>query len=165
MYDYLRLKLPGDGPMKNFFAGAISGMISNLSVYPLEFARTRMAMQGAMAKYKLNEIIKLTFKREGGLVAFYKGALASMVGVWLYKGVGFTVYEAMKKMNQNSLKDSLNFLNFSSGATAAFIGQLVSYPIEVTKRRMQVSGSFASGDPQKYSSKLPLKHEISVPHS
>ena len=103
MYDWLKLRLPKDSKMSPFIAGAVSGMLSNLSVYPMELARTRMAMQGKMSHYTLLDIIKNTFKREGGLSAFYKGGVASMVGVWIYKGVGFSAYEMIKKANKDSL--------------------------------------------------------------
>ena len=103
MYDWLKLRLSKESAMSPFIAGAISGMLSNLSVYPMELARTRMAMQGKMSKYTLVDIIKNTFNREGGFGAFYKGGLASMVGVWIYKGVGFSAYEIIKKANKYSL--------------------------------------------------------------
>lgn len=121
--------------------------MSNLVVYPMEVARTRMAMQGSMAKYSLRDIVRLTYHKEGFLSGFYKGGLTSLLGIVIYKGVGFTVYEFMKKLNQDTLANSLNALHFSSGAIAGFVGQFVSYPIEVTKRRMQVSGSFTSDVP------------------
>ena len=118
-----------------------------MMVYPLELARTRMAMQGKMSQLSLSQIIKYTIQKEGGYTAFYKGGLASVLGVIVYKGVGFTMYETLKSLNSESLKKSLVFLHFSSGALAAFCGQLLSYPIEVTKRRMQVSGTFVSESP------------------
>jgi Mitochondrial carrier protein len=133
--------------LDTFLSGAISGIISSLIVYPLELARTRMAMQGQMGKLSLTDIIKFTIQKEGGYSAFYKGGLASVLGVIVYKGVGFTMYEALKTKNSESLKKRLIFLHFSSGAMAAFCGQLLSYPIEVTKRRMQVTGTFTSDSP------------------
>lgn len=131
-----------------------------MMVYPLELARTRMAMQGKMSKFNLSEIVKYTIQKEGGISAFYKGGLASVLGVIVYKGVGFTMYEAFKGMNSEKLKKSLIFLHFSSGALAAFCGQLLSYPIEVTKRRMQVSGTFTSDSPLASVSKsyLNIRH-------
>jgi Mitochondrial carrier protein len=104
-------------------------------------------MQGQMGKLSLTDIIKFTIQKEGGYSAFYKGGLASVFGVIVYKGVGFTMYETLKTMNSESLKKSLLLLHFSSGALAAFCGQLLSYPIEVTKRRMQVTGTFTSDTP------------------
>lgn len=127
-----------------------------MMVYPLELARTRMAMQGKMSQLSLSQIIKYTIQKEGGYTAFYKGGLASVLGVIVYKGVGFTMYETLKSLNSESLKKSLVFLHFSSGALAAFCGQLLSYPIEVTKRRMQVSGTFVSESPLASVSKSPL---------
>lgn len=149
VYDWLKLYISN-----SFICGALSGIASNLVVYPLEVARTRMAMQGLMAKHSLRDIIRLTYSREGLFSGFYKGGLTSLLGIVIYKGVGFTVYEFMKKLNKDRLSESLNSLHFSSGAVAGFVGQFVSYPIEVAKRRMQVAGSFTSDKPTTNSSKL-----------
>lgn len=113
-------------PAVHFFCGAASGVLATLSVYPLEVARTRMAMQGALAKHSLVEIVRGTFHSEGRLAGLYKGGLASVLGTIVYKGVGFSVYELLKKSNQSRLEKSLNFLHFSSGALAGFLGQLGS---------------------------------------
>jgi hypothetical protein len=121
--------------------------MSNIVVYPLEVARTRMALQGKMSSLTLRDIISLTIQKEGGLLGFYKGGIAAMLGIVIYKGVGFTCYEFLKNHNKDKLLNSINFLHFSSGALAGFIGQLVSYPIEITKRKMQVKGSFMSDHP------------------
>lgn len=130
--------------------------MSNAMVYPLEVARTRMALQGQMSSLSLKDIVKHTIEKEGGARGFYKGGVAAMLGIVVYKGVGFTVYEFLKHHNKDRLLNSINFLHFSSGAIAGFIGQLVSYPIEVTKRRMQVKGSFISDHPTATISKLSI---------
>ena len=106
-----------------------------------------MALQGKMSSLPLRDIIKQTILKEGGVVAFYKGGMTAMMGIVIYKGVGFTCFEFLKNHNKDKLLNSINFLHFSSGALAGFIGQLVSYPIEVAKRRMQVKGSFMSDHP------------------
>jgi hypothetical protein len=107
----------------HFLCGAASGVLANITVYPLEVARTRMAMQGQLSKHTLVEIIRGTFQSEGRFSGLYKGGLASVLGTIVYKGVGFSVYELLKKTNKTRLEKSLNFLHFSSGALAGFIGQ------------------------------------------
>ena len=109
-------------------------------------------MQGTMAKFSFRDIVRMTILREGFFSGFYKGGLTSLFGIVIYKGVGFTMFEMMKSLNQEKLNKSLNFLHFSSGAVAGFIGQFVSYPIEVAKRRMQVAGSFTTEIPTQRSS-------------
>ncbi len=147
-------------PAIHFFCGAASGVLATISVYPLEVARTRMAMQGPLAKLSLVEIIRGTFRSEGRFSGLYKGGLASVLGTIVYKGVGFSIYELLKSSNKARLEKSLNLLHFSSGALAGFIGQfgrlfsVVSYPIEVAKRKMQVSGSFVSDKPTSSTSSL-----------
>lgn len=153
VYDWLRIYFNSKSPTDTFISGALSGICANISVYPFELLRTRMAMQGHLSTLSLKEIIIGTRKKEGYIAGFYKGSMASLLGIVIYKGVGFSIYEYLKRHNYDRLENSKFFLNFSSGMIAAFIGQMVSYPIEVAKRRMQVSGTFDSGNPEKHVSK------------
>lgn len=116
-----------------------------------------------MSTLKLSEIVRNTAKNEGGIRGFYKGGLTAMLGIVIYKGVGFTSYEYLKSANKDRLLNSINILHFSSGAIAGFIGQLVSYPIEVTKRRLQVKGSFESGMPTASNSSMCMTQASSRP--
>lgn len=110
--------------MVHFMCGALSGVMAMISVYPMEVARTRMAMQGQLSHHTLTEIVKGTFQHEGKFAGLYKGGLASIMGTIVYKGAGFTLYELLKKTNTERFEKSLNFLHFSSAAVAAFFGQL-----------------------------------------
>ena len=106
-----------------------------------------MALQGHMSTLKLSEIVRNTTKNKGGIRGFYKGGLTAMLGIVIYKGVGFTSYDFFESAKKDRLLNSINIMHFSSGATAGYIGQLASYPIEVTKGRLQVKGSFERGMP------------------
>jgi hypothetical protein len=52
----------------------------------------------------------------------YKGAPIAIVSIMTYKGIGFTFYEELYKMN-SSLNVTNTILNFTSGAIAGIIGQ------------------------------------------
>ena len=119
----MRAHFASNSMSQSFVNGAFSGIVSNLSVYPLEVARTRMAMTGEMGTLTLKQIIMRTIEKEGKL-GMYKGATISAFGVVIYKGVGFTAYELLRTLNQSTLAENLNFLHFSSGAVGAFIGQI-----------------------------------------
>ncbi len=86
-----------EGTKYNFISGATAGVVSSLLIYPLELVRTRMALRGEMRKFGIMGIIKNTYKQEG-LLGLYKGSSIAVIGVLTYKGLGFTFYEEMKKL-------------------------------------------------------------------
>ena len=74
--------------------------------------------------------------------AFYKGFVATMLGVIPYAGVSFCTYETLKHWHkdhtQRSVPNPLERLLF--GAVAGLLGQSASYPLDIVRRRMQTSG-------------------------
>lgn len=122
-YDYLRRHRSSKTAFDNFLNGSMAGIVASLLVYPFEVLRTRMAMGGQFSKLSVSEMISGTIKHEGFWLGFYKGAVASVLGVVLYKGSGFMTFEFLKNHNKDRLKDFLLFLHFSSGALASVIGQ------------------------------------------
>lgn len=76
----------------------------------------------------------------------YRGYKFTMIGIIPYAGINFGVYETLKfhskKFNQN---EEFLFTNkMICGAIAGAIGQTVTYPIDVLRRRVQTYG-FADG--------------------
>ena len=90
-------------------------------MYPLELARTRMAMRGKISKYGLFEIMGQTIKNEG-FKGLYKGIVPGMVGIVIYKGFGFSIYETFYKYNRKlPIPDFA--LNFMSGSLSSILSQ------------------------------------------
>lgn len=76
----------------------------------------------------------------------YKGYKLTMIGIVPYAGINFGTYETLKfyskKFNKN---EEFLFTNkMICGAIAGAIGQTVTYPIDVLRRRVQTCG-FAEG--------------------
>ena len=84
-----------------------------------------------------------------------------MIGVVPYVGLNFAVYETLKKelvyayglKEENELSKGIRL---ASGALAGSVGQTIAYPLDVVRRRLQISGweagkhamaSLASGGP------------------
>ncbi len=82
--------------------------------------------------------------------AFYKGWLPSVIGVVPYVGLNFAVYETLKDMElkRRGLTDERDLgvaTRLTCGALAGSVGQTVAYPLDVVRRRLQVTGWSASG--------------------
>lgn len=139
-------------PLLRLGAGAVAGIIAMSATYPLDMVRGRLTVQGdgSAARYAgLTDAVR-TIAREEGVRAFYKGWLPSVIGVIPYVGLNFAVYESLKEvaMRQAGLAHESElsvFTRLACGAVAGSVGQTVAYPLDVVRRRLQVSGWSASG--------------------
>lgn len=125
----------------------------------MELMRTRMAIR-EMSKYTLKQICQKTYAKEG-VLGFYKGSRPALLGIVIYKGLGFSSYEFIYKFLSHVHVNEAR-LNFVSGAAAGLFAQvgiyltlliyfLVSYPLDILKKRAQVSSNFIEieANPQK----------------
>lgn len=118
-----------------FVCGSISGVLSSVVVYPLDFIRTRMATRTydyTKAHHMMANVVRVE-----GVKTMYNGLVPNIFGVLLYKGYGFYAFENLKslqkKFNIPKFLDS-----FIAAGVAGFIGQLVAYPLEIVKRKYMV---------------------------
>ena len=86
-----------------------------------------------------------TIAAEEGLVALWRGWLPSVIGVVPYVGLNFAVYETLKDalLQFKDLRDERQLgvvERLACGAAAGTTGQTVAYPLDVVRRRMQMSG-------------------------
>ncbi|OZJ04525.1 hypothetical protein BZG36_03986 [Bifiguratus adelaidae] len=134
-------------------AGALAGIVSVICTYPLDITRTRLAVQSATLKGNLAEggksrklpgiwgTMRNIYKNEGGVWGLYRGLWPTLLGVAPYVALNFQCYELIKKYltppgeSQPSVGRKL-----ACGALAGSIAQTVTYPLDVLRRRMQVTG-------------------------
>jgi solute carrier family 25 (mitochondrial phosphate transporter), member 23/24/25/41 len=86
-----------------------------------------------------------TIAREEGLVALWRGWLPSVIGVIPYVGLNFCVYETLKDgvLRWQGLDDERQIpvaTRLGCGAVAGTTGQTIAFPLDVVRRRMQMSG-------------------------
>ena len=139
---------------KNLGAGAGAGALSLLFVYPLDFARTRLAAtarskSGEQQFNGLFDVFGKTF-RSDGIRGLYRGFGPSVVGIMVYRGFYFGLYDSLKPvLLTGSLRDSFvgSFLIGYAGTTASGIA---AYPLDTVRRRMMMT----SGSGVHYKSSL-----------
>lgn len=161
---------------RRLFAGALAGIASVVSTYPLDLVRSRISIASAsmyaeakktsiasesesnpkpeLTRKELRKLIEERQKRvpgiwamtvkvyqeEGGVRALYKGCVPTSLGVAPYVGINFAAYEALRKRLADEDGDISTVLKLCCGALAGSISQTLTYPLDVLRRRMQVSG-------------------------
>ena len=130
---------------KNITAGGIAGTGSLTFVYSLDYARTRLAndmkstkVEGGGRKYSgLVDVYKKTIA-EDGVAGLYRGFGISAVGIFVYRGLYFGMYDTIMPMVP---KENTNVgTRFAVGYCVTVGAGLASYPIDTIRRRMMMAG-------------------------
>lgn len=147
----------------NLAAGGAAGATSLLFVYSLDYTRTRLANDSKSSKKggserQFNGILDVYKKTlaSDGIAGLYRGFNISCVGIVVYRGLYFGMYDSLKPVVlTGALED--NFLaSFLLGWGVTFGAGFASYPIDTVRRRMMMT----SGEATKYSSSLQAFREI-----
>ncbi|KAF0692390.1 Aste57867_16536 [Aphanomyces stellatus] len=133
-------------PLHQAGHGALAGMCATLAVYPLEVVRTRIILQRAGAFRGIGHELKHIF-RVDGVRGLYRGCLSGLVGSIPFEGIQFGCYEYSKTYAVQHRwpawrwpddKHSLNSVDYLVvGSWSGAIAQLVSYPFDSVKKRLQ----------------------------
>lgn len=135
----------------NLASGGAAGASSLLFVYSLDYARTRLtndaknAKKGGQKQFNgLIDVYKQTLKADG-IQGLYRGFTVSCVGIVIYRGLYFGLFDSVTPSLPRSLRDNF-FVNFGVGWVITVFSGLVSYPIDTIRRRMMMT----SGEAVKY---------------
>jgi solute carrier family 25 (adenine nucleotide translocator) protein 4/5/6/31 len=139
---------------KNVASGGAAGALSLLFVYSLDYARTRLANDAKSAKKgggerQFNGMIDVYRKTlaSDGIAGLYRGFVISCVGIIVYRGFYFGLYDTLKPW----LGKDVNFLvALSLGYGVTVTAGLISYPLDTIRRRMMMT----SGEAAKYSGSI-----------
>jgi len=156
----------------NIASGGLAGASSLFFVYSLDYARTRLANDSKKATPKvvggvvtapagerqfngLIDVYKKTLKTDG-ITGLYRGFVISAVGIVVYRGLYFGLYDSLKPIVlRGPLKD--NFIaSFLLGWGITIGAGLASYPIDTVRRRMMMT----SGETVKYNGSLDCFSQI-----
>merc|ERR1719320_2282104 len=149
---------------KNVMAGGCAGTASLCFVYSLDYARTRLANDvksvkkgGAEATRQYNglfDVYRQTLKSDG-IGGLYRGFVISAVGIFVYRGLYFGIYDTVRPMFPQTTGV---FTSFCLGYAVTVLAGLMSYPIDTIRRRMMMT----SGQAVKYSGSLDAARHIVV---
>mmetsp|Transcript_20813 Transcript_20813/g.26885 ORF Transcript_20813/g.26885 Transcript_20813/m.26885 type:complete len:303 (-) Transcript_20813:85-993(-) len=127
----------------NMASGGLAGAGSLMIVYPLDYARTRLASDVGAGKQQfagLSDCLSKTVK-SGGVKALYNGVGVSIVGIIPYRGVYFGLFDTLSGFNPYQ-KDEKALLRASSKFACAQFSAIsagyASYPFDTVRRRLQM---------------------------
>jgi len=112
-------------------------------VYPLDYARTRLASDvggGKKTFSGLADCIKKTASGPAGPAGLYTGFGVSLMGIIPYRGFQLGAFDTL--VGLNPYKDDKGVLGilttFASAQTAIIAGATISYPFDTVRRRLQM---------------------------
>merc|ERR1711998_555287 len=151
--DTIKAMFPKYNPKKDFgkfFAvnmasGGLAGAGSLTIVYPLDYARTRLASDvgsGERAFKGLGDCLKKTAAGPSGVMGLYNGFGVSVVGIIPFRGTYFGVNDTLVGSIPAELKNDHGIkgiaVKFACAQTAALCAAYASYPFDTVRRRLQM---------------------------
>merc|ERR1712226_55458 len=145
---------------KNIFSGGAAGAMSLCFVYSLDYARTRLANDNKSAgkggERQFNGLIDVYRKTlaSDGIQGLYRGFVISCVGIVVYRGFYFGLYDSLKPI---LLGDNAGLgASFLLGYGVTVTSGLISYPVDTIRRRMMMT----SGQAVKYNGSMDCAMQI-----
>jgi len=131
----------------NLASGGAAGATSLCFVYPLDFARTRLAADvgklGAREFTGLGDCLSKCFKSDG-IGGLYRGFGVSVQGIIIYRAAYFGFYDTARGMLPDP-KNTPLYISWAIAQAVTTVAGIVSYPFDTVRRRMMMqSGRKAS---------------------
>nr|BAN21060.1 mitochondrial uncoupling protein, putative [Riptortus pedestris] len=134
-------------------SGSCAGATAVALTYPLDTIRARLAFQVAQRYSGILHAATSIFKEEGGVRGLYRGFLPTLCGMIPYAGFSFYCFEMFKLFSMKYIPEltctpssrntgglALSIpAKLMCGGFAGAVAQSISYPLDVTRRRMQLA--------------------------
>merc|ERR1712072_789377 len=142
----------------NILSGGFAGSLPLTFVYSLDYARTRLAndAKGKGGERQFNGLIDVYVKtlKSDGIQGLYRGFTISAVGIFIYRGMYFGLFDTLKPILLG--EDASVLLSFLLGWGVTITAGLMSYPIDTIRRRMMMT----SGSGVKYKGSIDCGMQI-----
>jgi len=124
-------------------SGGLAGAGSLCIVYPLDYARTRLASDVGSGKrdFKgLADCLIKTSRGPKGPLALYNGFGVSVAGIIPYRGVYFGMYDSLREKNpwRRDMGPVGIISKFAVAQITAITAGYASYPFDTVRRRLQM---------------------------
>ena len=138
----------------NILSGGAAGSTSLVFVYPLDFARTRLAadigsdrlkdIDTADIKYKEREFNGLIdclkkVSRNENIFAIYRGFPISLLGIIVYRSFYFGLFDTGKVFLFPDMKKAHFLYMWGFAQAVTVVSGILSYPIDTIRRRMMMT--------------------------
>jgi len=127
----------------NLVSGGMAAAGSLCIVYPLDYARTRLASDVGSGKKTftgLGDCMKKTAAGPGGFLALYTGFGVSVVGIVGYRGLQLGCFDTITGLNPWKKDKGIMgaVTTFAAAQTAITVGAGATYPFDTVRRRLQM---------------------------
>ena len=124
-------------------SGGAAGAASLTIVYPLDYARTRLASDVGSAKPQFNGLVdclRKTATGPGGFFSLYNGYGPSVAGIIAYRGAQFGLNDTIMAFNPYAKEQGIIPIisKFIVSQIAVTASGLVAYPFDTVRRRLQM---------------------------
>jgi solute carrier family 25 (adenine nucleotide translocator) protein 4/5/6/31 len=127
--------------LENLACGGAAGASSLLIVYPLDFARTRLAADvGVGAGRQFNGLWHClsSIRAKDGVAGLYKGFGVSVGGIIVYRAAYFGGFDTAKSIFLKDPKNTSIFVSWGIAQVVTTMAGIVSYPFDTVRRRMMM---------------------------
>jgi len=135
----------------NLASGGAAGATSLCFVYPLDFARTRLAADvgkggkgGARQFNGLGDCLTKIYKADG-LIGLYRGFGVSVQGIIIYRACFFGFFDTAKGMLPDPKKTPI-VVAWMIAQCVTTVSGIISYPFDTVRRRMMMQSGRAKAD-------------------
>ncbi|CAI2375861.1 unnamed protein product [Moneuplotes crassus] len=131
----------------NVLSGSAAGATSLCVVYPLDFARTRLAADsGKEASREFIGFVDCLTKilKSDGPVGLYRGLPISLLGIVFYRGAYFGLYDTGHAFLFSSSKQDSFFKMWAFAQVTTTLANLFSYPLDTVRRRLMMQSGEAN---------------------
>jgi len=138
--------------MGNLASGGAAGATSLCFVYPLDFARTRLAADvgkggggsGGREFKGLGDCLVKIFKADGAM-GLYRGFGVSVQGIIIYRAAFFGLYDTAKGMLPDPKAAGI-LLSWAIAQCVTTVSGIISYPFDTVRRRMMMQSGRKGAD-------------------
>ncbi|KAI3618629.1 carrier protein [Moniliophthora roreri] len=142
-YKHLFGSKKSDGYLKwmtgNIVSGATAGATTSIFTYSLDFARTRLAndakpVAGAGSRQftGLLDVYRKTLASDG-IIGLYRGFIPSIIGIMIYRGCYFGVYDTLKPTVLTGSLEGSFMASMAVGLISVNLGSWIAYPMDTIR--------------------------------
>lgn len=127
--------------LENLACGGAAGASSLVIVYPLDFARTRLAADvGVGAGRQFNGLMHCltSIRAKDGVAGLYKGFGVSVGGIIVYRASYFGGFDTAKSLFLKDPKKANIFVSWGIAQVVTTLAGIISYPFDTVRRRMMM---------------------------
>jgi len=131
-------------PLVHFICGGLGGCAGTVASFPFDVVRTRLVAQRGHV-YSGTRDAGLQLYTSGGIAAFYRGFVPACLSVAPQSGLQFGLYSMLTQLLGSIVTSPDTGLisvqgSLICGALAGVATKTILYPLDVVKKRLQVSG-------------------------